>query len=320
MNLNIKKIFFSFIFLLVLFCISGIGKEKISKKNIKIGEQINLTIILKDLKDVNILWEDMNSTYSTVETISKKNYFKNKNLYIEITFTFFESGEYNGFSYTIPISQPNGEMLYLYSEKYNIKVENTLTKEELDTIKNIKDTTSIKLKKEKDQAHFPFYFSFYFKIFLIIIVILIIALVLYYFIYNYIMKKNQKEKYDNIPPYQMFLVKLEKILFTKNDDRKVIEKKLSELTEIFKELIHNELSSNAPSETTKELMISLRKINLDSNITKEINQLLNEIDMVKFAKAPVEYNRLLLYLKSIKNFGNEIHNYKKSLEPIENKN
>ena len=134
------------------------------------------------------------------------------------------------------------------------------------------------------------------------------------------MNKKQKEKYENIPPYQMFLAKLEMILFKKNDDRKLIEKKLSELIEVFKELIFKELSLNAPSETTKELMKSLRKINLDQDMTKAINILLNEIDMIKFAKAQTDFNRLLFYLNSIKNFAEKIHNYKLSLEPIENKN
>jgi cbb3-type cytochrome oxidase subunit 3 len=316
----LKKIYFSLFFLSIIFYLSSIGKEKISKTNIKIGEQINLTIVLQNLDNVNILWEDMNSTNNNVETISKKNYYKNKNLFIEIVFTFFESGEYNDFYFTIPISQSNGEMLYLYSEKYNIKVENPLTKEKLDAIKNIKDPTSIELKKEKEQAKFPFYFSFYFKIILLIFLILIIALVIYYYLYKYIMNKKQNKNSENIPPYQMFLAKLEMILFKKNDDRKSIEKKLSELTEIFKELIYKELSLYATSETTKELIISLRKTNLDLEITKAINILLDEIDMIKFAKAPTDINKLLFYVKSIKKFGGEIHNYKLSSEPIENKN
>ena len=320
MIFKFKKIYFSFIFILIINNLYSIGKEKISKTDIKIGEQINLTIILQDLENVNILWEDMNSTNNNVETISKKNYYKNKNLFIEIVFTFFESGEYNDFSFTIPINQTNGEMLYLYSEKYNIKVNNPLTKEELDTINNIKDPTSIELKKEKEQAKFPFYFSFYIKIIIFIIIILIFALISYYYLYKYIMNKKSKEKYENIPPYQMFLAKLEMILFEKNDDRKTIEKKLSELTEIFKELIFRELSLNAPSETTKELIISLKKANLDPDITNEINMLLDEIDMVKFAKAPTNFNKLLHYLKSIKEFGGKIYNFKLSLEPVENKN
>lgn len=319
MIFKIKKIFFSLLFLSILFFLSAIGKEKISKTNIKIGEKITLSIILQNLENVNILWQDINATNNNVEIISKKNYYKNKNLYIEIVFTFFESGEYNDFSFTVPISQSNGEMLYLYSEKYNIKVNNPLTNEEIEVIKNLKDPGSIELKKEKGQAKFPFYFSFYLKVLIIIIIILIFALISYYFFYKFIMNKKQKEKYDNISPYHIFLAKIEMIVFKKNDGRKIIEKKLSEVTEIFKELIYKELSLNAPSETTRELIISLRKISLDSEIIKSIEVLLYKIDMIKFAKAPTDLDKLYSYLKSIKEFGKKIHDYKLSLVPIENK-
>lgn len=314
-----KKIFLLFAFLSLISYLFSIGKEKISKTEIKLGEKINLSIIMQNLENVSVLWEDMTSNYNKVDVLSKKSFYKNKNLYFEIEFTFFESGEYNDLSFTIPISQPSGEMLYLYSEKYNIKVNNPLSNEELETIRNIKEPSSIKLKKEKEQVNFPFYFSFYLKIILAIIFILIFALIIYYYLYKYIMKIRENDKSNNIPPYQMFLVKLEKLLFKKIDDRKTIEIKLSELTEILKELIYKEFSLNAPFETTNELINSLKKINFDQSIISNLNDLLNEIDMIKFAKAPINFDRLLFYINSIKELGYKIHNYKLSLEPVENK-
>ncbi len=313
-----KKIFFIFIYLSISYFIFSIGKEKISKTEIKIGEKINLYITMQNLENVSVLWEDLTSTNNKVDVISKKSSYKNKNLIFEIEFTFFESGEYNNLSFTIPISQPSGQMLYLYSENYNIIVKNPLTNEELDVIRNIKDPSSIEIKKEKDQASFPFYFSFYLKIITAIFLILIAALIIYHFLYKYIMKIRNNDKLKNIPPYQMFLVKLEKLSFKRNDDRKTIELKLSKLTEIFKELIYKEFSLNAPSETTNELIISLKKITFDQNLVLLLNNLLKEIDMIKFAKAPIEFDRLSFYIRSIKEIGNKIHSYKLSLEPVEN--
>lgn len=313
-----KKFFFIFILFSIYISLFSIGKEKISKTEIKIGEKITLIITMQDLENVSVLWEDLSSTYNNLDVISYKSSYKNKNLIFEIEFTFFESGEYNNLSFTIPISHPTEGMLYLYSENYNIKVNNPLTNEELEIIRNIKDPSSIEIKKEKEQANFPFYFSFYLKIILAIILIIISALIIYNFLYKYIMKFKNNAENKKIPPYQMFLIKLEKLEFNKNDDRKTFEIKLSELTEILKELIYKEFSLNAPSETTNELIISLKKINFDQDIILLLNNILNEIDMIKFAKAPIKFDRLSFYIKSIKDIGYKIHNYKLSLEPIEN--
>lgn len=311
----IKKIFLFFIFILSVINFFPIGKESISKKEIKIGEQINLTITIENLENVNVLWEDMNSTYNDIEIISKKHNIKGKNIAFVIIFTFFESGEYNNLSFTIPISQSNDEMLYLSTDEYDIKVNNPVSNEEIENIKNIKDPTSIKLKNEKEQANIPFYFSFFFKILLFITVLSIFTLIAYYYFYKYISRLQNNKNSIKIPPYHNFLAKLETIIFNENDDRISIEKKLSELTEVFKELIYGEFSLNAPSETTNELLISLKKINLNHDFIKEIKLLLNEIDMIKFAKAAVIYERLSFIIRTIREFGKMIHDYKLSLEP-----
>ncbi len=312
-----KKILFFFIFILSVSYFFSTGKESITKTEIKIGEQINLTITIQNLENVNVLWEDMNSTYNNIEIISKKDSYKGKNITFVIVFTFFESGDYNNLSFTIPINQSNGEMLYLTSDTYNVKVSNPI---DIDEIKNIKDPTSIKLKKEKEQANIPFYFSFYLKIISFIIILSIFTLLAYYYFYRYITKIKDKNNKINIPPYHNFLAKLEMILFNSKDDRISIEKKLSELTELFKELIYGEFSLNAPSKTTNELIILLKKINLNHDFIKEIKILLNEIDMIKFAKAPIIFERLIFYINSIKESGKKIHEYKLSLEPSSESN
>ena len=176
--------------------------------------------------------------------------------------------------------------------------------------KNIKDPSKIKLKEEKPQAKINFNISFFVKIVFLVILLVIIGMILYYFLYKVIMKKKHSESIIKIPPYPKFLAHLEKISFNKKDDRNIIEKKLSELTEILKELIYEDFTFNAISETTTELLMSLREIDFDSNIADALKKNFDEIDMIKFAKAPVEFSNLNAYIQIIKKLGNKIHNYK----------
>ncbi|MCK4799207.1 MAG: hypothetical protein KAT05_17675 [Spirochaetes bacterium] len=314
-----KRNIFLFIFLIIIISSSysdGTNDSiisTISKTNIKIGEKITLLLKVPDLKDVKVLWEDMSELHQEVEIYSKKDFYKGKYLNFEIIFTFFYSGDYEGFIFTIPISTPDGEMLYLETDKYNIIVESPLTEEEIENLKNIKDPSKIELRKEKEQVKIAFHFSTYIKIILFIIGFILLAMIIYYFLYKKIMKKRKEDEIKKLPPYQRFLADLEIILFDVKDDRKIVEKKLSELTEILKELIYGELFFNAPSETTKELIISLKQTEFDPNIIAILNDLFNEIDMIKFAKAPVNYDRLKYYVDTIRKLGNKIHNYKMSI-------
>ena len=110
----------------------------ITKTKIKIGERITLIIKIRDLHDGKVLWEDMNFSESKTEIIVKKDYYNKKILHFKIIFTFFDPGDYNNLICTIPISTSAGKILYLESDKYNITVENPLTKDEIETLKKYK--------------------------------------------------------------------------------------------------------------------------------------------------------------------------------------
>ena len=297
------------------------GISKISKTYIKIGEKINLKIKIKNQnnaklsideinKRANILWEEIKVTDNKAEIYSTKDYHKDKYLILEINFTFFTSGEYNDFNFKIPMDNSSGKIIYINSENYKITVENPLTQQEILNLKTIKDPTKIELKKEKEQARIPFKYSFYILFFLFIIILVILGIFIYYFLIKFLKKKLKGEDINKIPPYQKFLIAISKIYFDEKDDRKTIEKKLSLLTEVLKELIYEDFSFNAPCETTRELIQSLRNNHIENTIILSINSLFNEIDMVKFAKAEINLDKLKYYIESIKDIGNNIHNYK----------
>lgn len=288
-------------------------EEFITETEIKIGKKINLTIKIPELQDVKVLWQDITISHTEAELISKKDSYKKNILNLDIIFTFFEKGNFDDFNFTIPISTSDGEMLYLETNKYNIFVESPLTDEEIENLKNIKDTSMIELKKEKPQAKISFILTPFVKIILFILIIAFIAMILYYFVYKKIMKKRIDEKEKKIPPFEKFMMELARVLFEVNDDRDIIEKKLSLLTEILKELIYNEFSFNAPAETTKELILSLKQSDFDQDLVGSLDNNLTQIDLIKFAKAPADFNKLKEYVDIVKQLGIDLHEYKKYL-------
>jgi hypothetical protein len=287
--------------------------SKISKTKIKIGENILLEIKVQNLNNVKILWEEMNTTSMDVEISAKKDYFKNNSLILQIEFSSYTIGIIKDLSFTIPMTTKDGKVLYLTSDKYDITVLNPLTEDEIDKIKNTKDLSKIELKKEKEQAAMPYKIPYYILIILIILGFSLIGCILYFFIYKKMMKEKKSDEKNKLPPYEEFLANIARIEFNKDDDRLSIELKLSNLTEILKTLIYEEFSFNAKAETTYELIINLKNIKFKNELIADINRILTEIDMIKFAKANVDFEKLNDYIRNISNLGFEIHSYKVSL-------
>jgi len=317
-----RKIYFFFLFTLILinsksYIFSDENNKivtKISRKKIMIGEKIKLTVKISNLLNTNILWEEMSSSHSNVEIYSKNSFYKSDILNLEIIFSFFDEGTIKDFTFTIPLVSSEGELLYLNTSKYTIKVVNQLSEEEISNIKNIKDPSKIELKKEKKQAKIPYKFSFHIKIIILIIFLIFFGSLLYYILYKIIKKKLFKDKNISIPPFDDFLREISIIDFLNTDDRKTIENKLSYLTEILKKLIYKEFSFNAVSETTTELIFSLRNINFKEDIITDIQNTLMEIDLIKFAKGNFDIKKLKFFIKSVKELGINIHNYKLSID------
>ncbi|HOV15186.1 MAG TPA: hypothetical protein PK771_12935, partial [Spirochaetota bacterium] len=211
---------------------------------------------------------------------------------------------------------------YLVTDKFNITVKGELTAEEIRNLKNIDDPSKVVLRKEKDIANINFTFGPYVKIIIIVIAILLLGMIIYFVLYKFVFKKKNSESVKlKLPPYENFLKNISQISFDPNDERVVTENKLSILTEVLKELIYDEYQLNAPSETTKELIRSLRDIGFKEEIVLEMNTLYTEIDLIKFAKAPYNYDRLVVFVNKIKDLGSKINqDYKAKLSEVDNVN
>jgi len=318
-----KRIFFiflAFIFMINLYPAKKTGLPDydviLSKNKIKIGEKTTLLIKVYDIENVRVLWEEMSVSIPNISFIKKLDYYKSKVFCLELIFTVFEGGEYSDLFFEIPIlKNEDGSIIYIKTRKLILNVESPLSEKEIETIKNISDPSSIEIKKEKGAADLPFFFSFYLKIILIVLFLAALALLGYHFFYKHIIK-GKFGKNIILSPYEKFLFRMEKIHFTENESRASVDKKLSELSEAFKELVYNDFKLNALSETTKELLISLRTFSVNEEIVHKVSALFNDMDLVKFAKAPVSINKLDIFYSSLKDIGSEIHGYKNELDSI----
>ncbi len=316
-----KKTIISLIILFIsfnLFSAEGndVGKTTIDKTSIKIGEKITISNELFNIKDVKILWKDVTLSSDKGEIISYKDYYKANSLFLDVVVTFFEAGEYDNFYVTIPIVNSDNETLYFYSKETTISVIELLTAEEKANIEKAEQIPPDLLKPEKDIA--PFNFNIKPYIWIIVLVIALIAIIIISIILIRKFSKRKKgpviEKVKKSEPYEEFLSTIRGIEFNDSDERIVMETKLSLLSEALRGLINEEFLSGAYSETTRELIYSLRKINFDATLTNEINRIFNKLDMIKFAKAHVILDELNGYLSEIKKLGLDINDlYKQSI-------
>lgn len=269
-----KQIFY------ILFFISAIGfaqkpivKAEIDTTNIRIGEQFNLKISVDEIQ--NVIIPKLKLKGLEVVDSTKTDTVKNS-LIRKYILTGFDSG-----AFYIPQQQ-----IFVRNQAY-------LTDSLLVNVATIAiDTTKVKKFPIKYIKSEPYTFDDY-KIY---IYILLAALaIIGFWIYWFVIRKRKIEEdeptYRTLPPYEEAIYKLseldEKLLWQNNK----VKEYYSELTEIVRGYIERELKVPALEKTTDEIIESLTDFN-DSNAIvttketiKKLKELLQEADLVKFAKS-----------------------------------
>ncbi len=313
-----KKILFLFILFFSNCIIFSLDiSDSIDINKIKIGERINLDIELKDdqvsLNNMKILSVEINKVIDGFELIDTIKNIEESSVKIRLIFTIFEPGKYEDVVFLLFIDNQKGDVLKLNTSKYSIQVERVFTPEEIELIKSSEDPQEIKfLKPPEDLEKFSFEFSGIVKTISILLLILLLGLISYYILYNFIFKKknDNRGRDPNLSPYEQFLVDINRINFDINDSSESTSLKISQLTEVYKELISNAFHKNAPASTTNELISILRSIRIDSDSVNTIKKLFNRLDMVKFAKSSITYDELMEARELIVKSATEInHSY-----------
>ncbi len=281
-----KKILYLFL------CISTIAfaqqtpvvSAQIDTTNIRIGEQFELQITVRDTANVIIpKLEDING----LEIIEDKKIDTIKNELIKkYTLTSFDSGAY-----------------YIPQQHIFIKQRLHLTDSLLIKVATVAvDTTQQKMFPIKANRAEPIIFDDYKKYVWFGIIALVLLGVLIYVFFRKKKEPEQEENIPSVPPLEEAIQKLQeldkKLLWQNNQ----IKAYYSELTEIVRGFIERELKVPALESTTDELIETLTDFNETKSITttqetlKNLRDLLREADFVKFAKSKplstqIELNR-----------------------------
>ncbi|MBT4414439.1 MAG: hypothetical protein HOC83_10165 [Polaribacter sp.] len=248
-------------------------KAQIETSRIKIGEQFELKISVKESDNV-ILPKLQLKGLEVVDSL-KIDTLKT-GLIQKYILTGFDSG-----AFYIPRQQ-----IFVRNQAY-------LTDSLLVNVATVEiDTTKIKKFPIKSIKKEPFIFDDYkLYIYISIAILLIIGFWIYYFVIRKRKYKEEEKTYRVLPPYEEAMYKLSEL-----DDKKLwqnnqIKESYSQLTEIVRGYIERELKVPALEQTTDDIIETLKDFNDADTIltTKEtiqkLKELLQEADLVKFAKS-----------------------------------
>ena len=277
----------------IIFFICGITfaqnpvEVAIDTTNIRIGEQIQYQISV-DNKSENVLFPKLVlDSLNRIEVVEELKVDTTKTKFVKkYLLTSFDSGQY-----VIP-----GQQVLINSKKY-------LTDSLLINVATVKvDTLKQNLFPIKSIKNQPVIFDDY-KNYLwlgLALLALILGLVWYYFIRK---KKEEQAIEDRVPPYELAMQRLGELdgkQLWQNDKVKLY---YIELTDIIRTYIERELNIPALESTTDELMETIRDFNkiktldLPKETVQNLQKLLQEADLVKFAKHKpmsneIEYHRV----------------------------
>jgi len=258
-------------------------KAILDSNQIKIGNQVTLSLVIEKTKDVEVKFPLLLDTITKqveiikklpVDTLLKKdNILKLQQRYI---ITSFDSGVY-----TIP------------PLNFLVKIDSLI-----DTIKSNPlilsvntvpvDTLNIQIKDIKA----PFIISMTLKEILIYILYILSALIII-LVAIYIIRKYRKHepivKLPEKPKEPAYIIALRELDNLKNEklwQNNKIKKYHSDLTEIIRSYIENRFGLMALEQTSYEILYSINNSGLVNNPSFEsLKQILSLADMVKFAKA-----------------------------------
>ena len=269
-----KQIFYILLFIsTIIFAQKPMVKAEIDTTNIRIGEQFQLKISVDETQNVIIPKIQLKG----LEVIDSTRIDTIKNSLIRrYILTGFDSGAF-----------------YIPQQQIFVKNQAFLTDSLLINIATIAiDTTKVKKFPIKSIKKEPYTFDdFRIYIYLVLAILAIIGFWIYWFVIRKRKETEDAPTYRTLPPFEEAILRLneldEKLLWQNNK----IKEYYSELTEIVRGYIERELKVPALENTTDEVLAMIKDFkNADSIETsketiKKLKDLLQEADLVKFAKS-----------------------------------
>jgi hypothetical protein len=290
----------------------------VNKTEILLGGKINFQFSIEAVNKENsyeILNEEfrISHPFEIISIDYKK--LSNQTTLVSGEMTSFIPGEQKDIKMSVPVSFSDGTVAIFSTDNQTFNVLPVLTKEEEEALKKVEDPSTIELRASLPQEKFRLYFEGWLLLALIVIVLSILAVIIYRYVIKRLRSKMLSEEkscdpLDKLSPYEKFLFMME-TNSAYSADRKETEIRLSGISCALKELITQtfnfDAQLNAKSETTRELLRSMRNANIDDVLVSNIAAVFNSMDMVKFAKANINQDVFNDYVQNIRQFGSKIN-------------
>lgn len=298
--------------LLLFFLLFGfVGFSQVTTKvdttAIRIGEQIRYQIIVNETEGVQFSKLRLDSL-KKVEIVKSYKIDSLKNQLIKkYALTSFDSGRW--------VLPP--QMVYIKNKAF---LTDSLI---IDVATVAVDTLKQPMHTIKTIKNEPYTFADYQNYFWGLLGLLLVIGVILYFVLKD--KPTLEERIAKIPPFELAKQRLKEL-----DNKKLIKGNriklyYVELTDIVRTFIEREMNIPALESTTDELMEIIRDFNSSSNlnIPKEtlikLQRLLQEADLVKFAKSKPLLNEIELHRNDAENIIDKLHPDPDNSREIENK-
>ncbi|MCK5638473.1 MAG: hypothetical protein KAH67_07155 [Flavobacteriaceae bacterium] len=296
---SLKPRFFRIGIFVAFFFFSFVGFSQVTIKTdttkIRIGEQIQYEIIVNETDDVQFSKLQLDNL-KKVEVVQSFKIDSLKNRLIKkYAITSFDSGRW-----------------VLPRQKVLIKNKSFLTDSVIIDVATVPvDTIKQPMYPIKTIKNEPYTFRDYQKYFWgSLLLLLIIGLILYFVLRK---KPTPEEIIAKIPPFDLAKQRLIEL-----DDKKLLKQNkvkryYVELTDIVRSFIEREMNIPALESTTDELLETITDFNNSSslNIPKEtllkLQRLLQEADLVKFAKSKPLLNEIELHRNDAETIIDNLH-------------
>ncbi|MFI8605365.1 hypothetical protein ACIGCP_12935 [Cellulophaga baltica] len=249
-------------------------------KDIKIGEQINFTVNVSVDKVDQVTFPEEAQSFAPLEMVESfaiDTIPENGKLTLikKYALTQFDSG-----SYTLPPQKIIINEKIFSTDSVNIYVNTVPVDTIAQQLFDIKDIIIVEKK-----SSFP-----WFWIFAIIAGLLILAGLLYFFIWRK-KKLTEEEKVALLPPYDRAMLELKKLENSKYLIQDEYKQYYSELTDIVRSYLEEDVHISALESTTDQLINKLEmlkdagNLKLDEETIRQFKNILQTSDLVKFAKS-----------------------------------
>jgi len=277
-------------------------KAQIETSQIRIGEQFSLRISVNETE--NVILPEL--ALKGLEVVDSARVDTINNMLIQkYVLTGFDSGAY-----------------YIPQQQVFVRNQAYLTDSLLVNVATVEiDTSKVKKYPIKTIQQEPYVFDdFKLYIYIGIAILLIIAFWIYWFVIRKRRLTEEAPTYRTLPPYEEAMYRLnkldEKLLWQNNK----VKQFYSELTDIIRAYIENEIKIPALEKTSDEIIETLTDfqkadtIDTSKETIDKLKELLREADLVKFAKS----KPLAPEIEEDRRDAEEIIHYIKPKKPTEN--